>query len=379
MSTRFTRWRGGTRPTFIPPRKFTQAVFVILATKAKNLSPKVVLSGWLYQTARLTAMTFIRGEIRRARREEEAHMQTLLNQNDPDQWHQIAPLLDAAMSQLGEADRHAVVLRYFDGKSLREVGAALGSSEDAAKMRLGRAVEKLRRILTKRGVALSAAGLAAAISANSVQAAPAILAKTATAVALAKGGTASVSTLSLIHGTLRFMAWTKARIIIVSAVALILVAGTAGKIATMERQGIDTPEEALRRLAKSNRTDYFPRWTWAFAGYANPKSTVMSCLWAIREKNSGQIMACLTLKAANDSRQNLSRLAEQEGKPLNEILIREVSKDFTKNQGFVFLDETAVSEGQVAVHLYVPDDVHNEYAFLMRKTGHEWKIDDFQK
>src|SRR6185369_9929353 len=77
--------------------EITQAVFVILARKANKLTQHIVLSGWLYETSRLTAVTFIRSEIRRARREQEAHMQNLLNETDSDVWPQIAPLLDEAM------------------------------------------------------------------------------------------------------------------------------------------------------------------------------------------------------------------------------------------------------------------------------------------
>src|SRR5580698_3550240 len=62
--------------------EITQAVFVILARKSRHLARRVILSGWLYQTTRLTAVTLIRGEIRRARREQEAYMQTALNENE---------------------------------------------------------------------------------------------------------------------------------------------------------------------------------------------------------------------------------------------------------------------------------------------------------
>jgi uncharacterized protein (TIGR03435 family) len=153
-------------------------------------------------------------------------MQTLLNETESDAWMQIAPLLDTAMAGLNEKDRHAVVLRFFDGKSLRAVGAALGGSEDAAKMRVNRAVEKLRQFFVKRGVALTTASITGAISANSVQAAPAALAKSVAAVALAKGAAASGSTLTLIKGALKIMAWTKAKTAIVSGVVVLLAAGT---------------------------------------------------------------------------------------------------------------------------------------------------------
>jgi RNA polymerase sigma factor (sigma-70 family) len=206
--------------------EITQAVFVILARKSRHLGRRVILSGWLYQTARLTAVTFLRSEIRRARREQEAHMQTAVNENESETWTQIAPLLDAAMAGLNEPDRHAVVLRFFDGKSMGEVGSALGASEDAAKKRVNRALEKLRKFFAKRGVNSTTAIIAGMISANSVQAAPALLAKTATAVALAKGAAASISTLTLIKGALKIMAWTKMKTAVVTGAVLILAAGT---------------------------------------------------------------------------------------------------------------------------------------------------------
>jgi uncharacterized protein (TIGR03435 family) len=207
--------------------EITQAVFVILARKSRHLDRRVILSGWLYQTARLTAMTFIRSEIRRTRREQEAYMRTLLNENESDVWKQIAPLLDAAMAGLNEIDRHAVVLRFFDGKSIKEVGAALGASEDAAKTRLSRAVEKLRVFFNRRGVVLPAEVLTTAISANSVLTAPVPLAKSVTVLAMAKGAAASGSTTTLIQGALKLMAWTKAKTAIVVGVGVLFAAGTA--------------------------------------------------------------------------------------------------------------------------------------------------------
>jgi RNA polymerase sigma factor (sigma-70 family) len=222
--------------------EITQAVFVILARKSRHLGKRVILSGWLYQTAQLTALTFLRSEIRRARREQEAHMQTVLNESESDVWPQIAPLLDAAIAGLGEVDRHAVVLRFFDGKSMKEVGVALGASEDAAKMRLSRAVEKLRLFFTKRGVVLPAAVLTAAISANSVQAAPAMLARTATAVAFAKGATVSGSTLTLIKGALNLMAWTQAKTAFVVGVGVLLAVGSATTFINLKT---DTPKPEL--------------------------------------------------------------------------------------------------------------------------------------
>jgi uncharacterized protein (TIGR03435 family) len=206
--------------------EISQAVFIILARKAPGLSRRTVLSGWLYQTARLTAANFLRTEIRRQRRESEASMQSLLNEPEPEVWPQIAPLLDAAMDRLGEKDRNAIVLRFFENKSLSEVGAALGASEDAAKMRVNRALERLRKMFARRGLILSAALIAGAVTANSVQAAPLALAKSITALAVANSAAAGSSTLTLIKGVLKLMAWTKAKTAVIVGASVLLAAGT---------------------------------------------------------------------------------------------------------------------------------------------------------
>jgi hypothetical protein len=146
--------------------------------------------------------------------------------NEPaETWNQIAPLLDGAMGQLGQKDHDAVVLRFFEGRNFKEVGAALGASEDAAKMRVNRALEKLRAFFTKRGVSSTTAIIAGVVPVNCIQAAPVALAKSVTALALAKGATASGSTLTLIEGALKLMAWAKAKTAVVISVC-VLTAGT---------------------------------------------------------------------------------------------------------------------------------------------------------
>ena len=204
--------------------EITQAVFIILARKADSLGEKTILPGWLCRTAGYVSARAVRTQIRRQQREHEAHMQTITNEPEQDTWRHIAPLLDAALARLGQKDHDALVLRFFEGKNFAEVGAALGASEDTARMRVNRALEKLRKIFTKRGVSSTTAILAGAISANSVSAAPVGLAKSVTLVAMTKGVAASGSTLTLIKGALKIMAWTKAKTAMVVGVTVILAA-----------------------------------------------------------------------------------------------------------------------------------------------------------
>jgi RNA polymerase sigma factor (sigma-70 family) len=229
--------------------EITQAVFIILARKAGGLGAKTILSGWLYQTARLTAANLLRGQIRRQQREQEAYMQSLANEAEPDVWPRIAPLLDDALGQLGEHDRHAIVLRYFENRSLGEVGAALGASEDAAKMRVNRALEKLRKFFTKRGVTLTTALIAGAVSANSVQAAPVGLAVTITAAA-AKGSTLAASIAVLVKGTMKMMTWMKIKFGIGVGAAALLAGGAATVVLSGDGTGTGLPPSEIFKRAQ---------------------------------------------------------------------------------------------------------------------------------
>jgi uncharacterized protein (TIGR03435 family) len=221
--------------------EITQAVFIILARKAGSLGDKTILPGWLCRTARYAGANALKTQIRRQRREQEAHMQSMLNETAADTgetWTHIAPFLDAAMEKLGKKDHDAVVLRFFENRNFRDVGVALGASEDAAKMRVNRALEKMRKFFGKRGVVSTAAIIAGAMSANSVQAAPVTLAQSASVAAIAKGAAASTSTLTLIKGALKLMAWTKAKTAIVAGAVVLLTAGTT----TMAVKKIDAYE-----------------------------------------------------------------------------------------------------------------------------------------
>lgn len=229
--------------------EITQAVFVILARKAAGLSPRVVLSGWLYQATRLTAANFIKGEIRRQQREQEVYMQSLSPESTDAAWNEMAPLLDEAMGQLGKTDRDAIVLRFFENKSAAEIGTALRMNEDTARRRVNRALDKLRKYLSRRGVASTTAIIAGAISANSVHAAPPGLGE-ATVATAAKGLTISATLTTLVKGTMKTMTWMKLKFAIGVAVTMILAAGVATVAVSQISNGSDsqmTPEEILER------------------------------------------------------------------------------------------------------------------------------------
>ena len=171
-----------------------QSAFTDLARQADRLAPDTILTAWLYQVTRRTAIDVVRREARRQLREQVACELNAMNTPAAD-WTHIEPLLDEAMHALDETDRAAVLLRYFENKSLREVGQTLGTNEDAARKRVSRAVERLREFFAKRGVTVGASGLVIAISANAVQAAPAGLAITiSTAAALAGTTIATTAT-----------------------------------------------------------------------------------------------------------------------------------------------------------------------------------------
>jgi RNA polymerase sigma factor (sigma-70 family) len=181
----------------------TQGVFVALAQNAPQLADRPVLSGWLHLTARNLAAKTVRSEVRRRAREQEAAAMHELLSAEPDAtWEDIAPHLDAAVAELDETDRDALMLRYFERKSAREMAQTLGVSDEAAQKRVNRAVDRLRKCFAERGVAVGATGLAVVISANAVQAAPAGLAVSICTAAALVGTTFTTAATATITKTI---------------------------------------------------------------------------------------------------------------------------------------------------------------------------------
>jgi RNA polymerase sigma factor (sigma-70 family) len=177
----------------------TQRVFIQLAKKAGELPEAVSLGGWLHRSACHTAATMLRSERRRQARERQAmELETLTN--DPNQaLAEIAPLLDEAIESLDAEDRTAILLRYFEKHSFQTVGHALRITEDAARMRVNRALEKLHVLLNNRGARIALPALGAALTAENLMAAPAGLAAALATSALANASLASTCLVLMTH------------------------------------------------------------------------------------------------------------------------------------------------------------------------------------
>jgi RNA polymerase sigma factor (sigma-70 family) len=163
----------------------TQLVFINLAKKGRDLPNAVLLGGWLHQNTFHVATKAVRTERRRQSREREAVEMNILNDDSETNLRKLEPILDEAITRLGSDDRAAILLRFFEQRDFRAVGAALGSNEDAARMRVKRAVEKLQVLLKYRGVSLPVAAIGTALTLAAASAAPAKLAVATAQVALA--------------------------------------------------------------------------------------------------------------------------------------------------------------------------------------------------
>ncbi len=198
----------------------SQTVFAALARKAPTLSPDVMLGGWLHRHTCFVAANTMRGERRRQFRERQAVEMNFTEDHSAANLAEVAPILDDAINQLSAEDRSAIMLRFFEQQDFRSVGEKLGSNEEAARKRVGRALEKLHSLLSKRGVAFSATALATTLSVGAVQAAPAGLATTISASALASAAAGGATALTV----LKIMSMTKLKVGIAGAIVAAAIA-----------------------------------------------------------------------------------------------------------------------------------------------------------
>jgi RNA polymerase sigma factor (sigma-70 family) len=206
-----------------------QGVFLALAQNAPRLEHHAALTGWLYTTTRFICAKIVRMRQRTRGREEAAFaMNEILHEGVSDlDWSVVRPVLDAAMHELSATDRQALLLRHFEERSFAEIGARCGLGENAARMRVERALEKLRARLARRGIVSTAAALGAGLTAHGVGTAPAGLASAAAALGFA-GATTTIAGSAAAFGWLHFLAATNLKVAAAAGVLALAVGGYVG-------------------------------------------------------------------------------------------------------------------------------------------------------
>jgi len=223
-----------------------QTVFTDLSRKAASLARRASLIGWLYTSAYFAAAKSARTENRRRDREDKFMREPIHETAPGSDWEKIRPMLDDVMHELKETDREAILLRYFENRQFAEVGTKLGLNENAARMRVERALEKLRAIFVKRGIT-TATALASVISANAIQLAPTNLATILATTSIAAAGTGTTFTL------LKVMTATKLKL----GISALVVAGatTAFVVQHQAQEKLRAANESLTQQIAQLKTD----------------------------------------------------------------------------------------------------------------------------
>jgi len=191
----------------------TQTVFIHLCRNAHKLPAEVMLGGWLHRDTCFVASKLLRQERRRQAREYQAALMNSPVDHSKANLEQVSSILDEAINSLGDDDRTAIVLRFFEQRDFKSLGLALNSNEDAARMRVSRALDKLHGLLKRRGVALSVSALAAGMTGEAVSAAPAGLAASIAGTAL----TASAAAGAISGPLIKTLFMTKLKIALVGS------------------------------------------------------------------------------------------------------------------------------------------------------------------
>jgi len=214
-------------------QEITQMVFITLAQNAHKLAARAVVSSWLFNTTRYCCKNYQRSVARRTAAERKAALmrnETVpFNLPDDGSASTTDAMLNDALANLNERDRGALLLRFFEGRSLREVGEAMGVSEDAAKQRVSRAVDRLRDYFGRRGVTIQSAGVVSVLTSAVKPAAPHVAEMAAKAAVGKHMATAIAKT-----------AWTAPKI----AAAALFTAGAIAAAVMLAAPGAQSPPNA---------------------------------------------------------------------------------------------------------------------------------------
>jgi RNA polymerase sigma factor (sigma-70 family) len=406
----------------------TQGVFMALAKNAAQLTNRPVLAAWLHRTAQNIASQTIRTDVRRRTREQMAAFmsESFATESEP-LWEQTAPFLDRAVDGLRDQDREAILLRYFERKTAREIGQIFGTSEEAAHKRVSRAVERLRLILGKQGVTAGAAGLVTAISVNAVQAAPVGLETVISSTVTAAGATVT-TTASAITKTIAMTTLHKA--LIVTAVAAVVatplilehqrvvtlrqensalleqkeqfaalpeenkrLSNLLAQISNLPTQPTNQDRELLKlrgevgvlrqqtnelhnlqaenlrlrfRLATNeSAVPTTPKDSWAFVGYANPEAAFQSAFWSMNQGNSAALLA--SLAPGGREFQKVQSLS-------SDAYLKKRKDQFDTVTAFKILDRELVSPDEAILTVYLEGAKQAE-RFRLQRFDNEWKLD----
>jgi RNA polymerase sigma factor (sigma-70 family) len=219
----------------------TQAAFLVLVQKAQTLGDTPV-NAWLFRVTRFAAKHALRDRARRKKHEGMAAM--MFKTQSAETWMAVAPLLDELVGRLNESDRRAILLRFYQGKSMAEVGSTLGISEDAAKKRVAKAVKRLRELFSGRGANVPADVLGIVLLNHTTQAAPANLA--------AKWSNPVARAVSISNGVISMMALARIKV----AALVVLAMGLVPAALAMALQN-SPPPATMPAVAQSDAADLY--------------------------------------------------------------------------------------------------------------------------
>jgi RNA polymerase sigma factor (sigma-70 family) len=302
-----------------------QCVFSDLARKARSLLTRDNLAGWLYTSTHFAAAKAVRREQRRRQREQEAA--PMHDNEPPPDWEQLRPLLDSAMHRLKESDRQAILMRYFEKRSLGEIALQIGLTENAARMRVERALDKLRLYLSSKGATTSATLLASALSANAIETAPA-----GVALALTNGALTTAAGTGMIAQFINLFGMTKVK---TSIVAAVLGAGAAATFLVHQQSNekihqltaalqteksrvadLQVEQQSLQQAEQANRAESIRRQELIEARQqANALRQQLTALAALRQQSSALQAALQKARVTNrDGGEPVTHTAEAQAR-----------------------------------------------------------------